>query len=150
MLAHSLFVLSALTGLKLDWKSPLREANAIGWGDAARRFAWPGLVVGAALVGLFLTQPLAAVWMLPMALPLLLAVPLSVLTSRPSLGERARRARLLLTPEESWAPTVLRRAWSYAAGSAAGMQASVDATRHDEPRLRLVANAGRWSPADGR
>jgi len=81
---------------------------------------------------------------------LLLAVPLSVLTSRPSLGERARRARLLLTPEESWAPTVLRRAWSYAAGSAAGMQASVDATRHDEPRLRLVANAGRWSPADGR
>ena len=28
MLAHSLFVLVALTGMKLDWKSPPREAAA--------------------------------------------------------------------------------------------------------------------------
>ncbi len=34
MLAHSLFVLVALTGLKLDWKSPPREASARRWRDA--------------------------------------------------------------------------------------------------------------------
>jgi hypothetical protein len=31
MLAHSMFVLSALTGLKLDWKSPPRAGDAAGW-----------------------------------------------------------------------------------------------------------------------
>ena len=36
MLAHSLFVLVALTGLKLEWKSPPREAAAVPWRDRRR------------------------------------------------------------------------------------------------------------------
>src|SRR5438445_781759 len=31
MVAHTLFVVAALTGLKLDWRSPSREAEDIGW-----------------------------------------------------------------------------------------------------------------------
>src|SRR4029077_15159008 len=34
MLAHSLFVVVALTGIKLDWKSPPREAAAVPWSIA--------------------------------------------------------------------------------------------------------------------
>ncbi len=39
MLAHSIFVLAALTGLRLDWKSPSRDAAAVAWRDAARASA---------------------------------------------------------------------------------------------------------------
>ena len=39
MLAHSLFVVVALTGIKLDWKSPPREAAAVPWRDR-RRASW--------------------------------------------------------------------------------------------------------------
>ena len=37
MLAHSVFVVGALTGLRLDWKSPSREAAAVAWRDALAR-----------------------------------------------------------------------------------------------------------------
>ncbi|MEO8653188.1 MAG: glucans biosynthesis glucosyltransferase MdoH, partial [Ramlibacter sp.] len=37
MLAHSLFVLVALTGLQLDWKSPPRHAAGVTWREAATR-----------------------------------------------------------------------------------------------------------------
>ncbi len=37
MLAHSAFVVVALTGLRLDWKSPARAAAHVAWGDALRR-----------------------------------------------------------------------------------------------------------------
>jgi len=114
MMAHTLFVVVALTGLKLDWKSPPREANDIGWSDAGRRFAFisGGVALLAAIV--LWVQPQASLWLMPMALPLLLAVPLTVLTSRSGLGQRMLANKLLLTPEEHSAPTVLRRAWAHA------------------------------------
>ncbi|MCV4656177.1 hypothetical protein OFM13_33085, partial [Escherichia coli] len=31
MVAHTLFVLGPLTGVRIDWKSPPREAESIGW-----------------------------------------------------------------------------------------------------------------------
>src|SRR5437773_12512615 len=39
--------------------------------------------------------------MTPVLLGMLLAIPLTVLTSRPSAGDKARKARLFLTPEET-------------------------------------------------
>ncbi|SHL98587.1 membrane glycosyltransferase [Rhizobacter sp. OV335] len=114
MMAHTLFVVVALTGLKLDWKSPPREASDIGWADAARRFMFisGGVALLSALV--LWVQPQATLWLAPMGLPLLLAVPLVVLTSRSGLGQRLLANKLLLTPEEHSAPTVLRRAWAHA------------------------------------
>jgi membrane glycosyltransferase len=108
MIAHSLFVLAALTGLKLDWKSPPREAKDIGWRDAARRFGLIGATAAAAGVCGLLVQPQAIVLLLPTGLPLLLAVPLTVLTSRSTLGQRLLASRLLITPEELSAPAVLK------------------------------------------
>ena len=113
MIAHTLFVIVALTGLKLDWKSPPREADDVTWGHAVRRFAPVMVLVSAALAGAHLLTG-TALWLLPIALPLLLAVPLTVWASRASVGERLRRRQLLLVPEESVTPTVLSQAWSYA------------------------------------
>jgi membrane glycosyltransferase len=113
MIAHTLFVIIALTGLKLDWKSPPREADDVTWGHATRRFAPVMVLVAAALAGAHLATG-TAVWLLPIAVPLLLAVPLTVWASRASVGERLRRRQLLVVPEECVTPTVLSQAWSYA------------------------------------
>lgn len=114
MLAHSLFVVVALTGWKLEWKSPPREATGITWGDATRRLAPMTGIVALQGTGLATLQLDALVWIVPVALPLLLAVPFAVLTSHVPFGGWARSRRMLLIPEESRSPAVLRRAWQYA------------------------------------
>ncbi|MDE2258734.1 MAG: glucans biosynthesis glucosyltransferase MdoH [Betaproteobacteria bacterium] len=113
MMAHTLFVLTALTGIDLDWKSPPREAETLQWNDAAQRFLPLVSSMMVLLLTTFLTEHSAAWWLLPVGLPLLLAIPLSVLTSKSSLGRRLRALRLLVTPEERHAPAVLQRARSY-------------------------------------
>jgi membrane glycosyltransferase len=114
MLAHSLFVVVALTGLKLDWKSPPREAAAVPWTEAARKLAPMSLVVAALAAAVAWVDGSALIWLLPVGLPLALSIPLTVLTSHIRMGEAARAQRLLLIPEESWSPPVLRRAWLHA------------------------------------
>lgn len=122
MMAHTVFVVVALTGLKLDWKSPPREANDIGWADALQRFGLVSSVVAAIAVLVLWLQPQATLWLTPMGLPLLLAVPLAVLTSRSALGQRLLANHLLVTPEEHSAPRVLRRAWAHARRAAPAPQ----------------------------
>jgi membrane glycosyltransferase len=113
MLAHSLFVAVALTGLKLDWKSPPREAAAVPWRIALRQLAPMTLVIAALAVGIALIDAGALAWLIPVGLPLLLAIPLTVLTSQIGLGHTLRNRGFLLIPEESRAPAVLRRAWMH-------------------------------------
>ncbi|CAN7640819.1 MULTISPECIES: glucans biosynthesis glucosyltransferase MdoH [unclassified Variovorax] len=114
MLAHSLFVIVALTGLKLDWKSPPREAAAVPWRIAAAQLAPMTLVIAALAVGIALIDAGALAWLMPVGLPLLLAIPLTVLTSQIALGNSLRDRGFLLIPEESRSPAVLRRAWMHA------------------------------------
>ena len=114
MLAHSLFVVVALTGIKLEWKSPPREANAVPWRVAASQLAPMSLVVAALAVGIALIDASALTWLMPVGLPLLLAIPLTVLTSQIALGNSLRDRGFLLIPEESRSPAVLRRAWMHA------------------------------------
>jgi membrane glycosyltransferase len=114
MLAHSLFVLVAVTGLKLDWKSPPRHAAGVTWRDAAARLSPMTVVIGLHALGIATIQAGALIWLAPVALPLLLAVPLAVLTSHVALGGWMRARGVLLIPEESRSPAVLRRAWRHA------------------------------------
>jgi membrane glycosyltransferase len=126
MLAHSLFVLVAVTGIKLDWKSPPREAAAVPWIHAVRQLAPMTLVIGLLAVGISFIDASALIWLMPVGLPLLLAIPLTVFTSQIELGTALRQRRWLLIPEEAWSPMVLRRAWMHAsnhrARRAAGAQ----------------------------
>lgn len=114
MLAHSLFVVVALTGIKLDWKSPPREAAAVPWRVAIAQLAPMTLVIAALAVGIALIDASALAWLMPVGLPLLLAIPLTVLTSQIALGNSLRDRGFLLIPEESRSPAVLRRAWMHA------------------------------------
>ena len=103
MLAHCLFVLGALTGLKLEWKSPPRGGEAVSWRDASRRMGSLTMLPLAASLGLLRMQA-AFVAMVPMLLPLSLAVPFTVITGHPRAGRAVARLGLLRTPEE-WKPT---------------------------------------------
>ncbi len=112
MAAHSAFVIGGLTGWTLQWKSPPREAEDLGWAQAAQSLMPFSLAAAAAMAAISAWAPTALPWLLPMALPLLVAVPVSVWTSQERLGRRIRRAGWLATPEESATPRVLRRAWA--------------------------------------
>jgi membrane glycosyltransferase len=110
MLGHTSFVIGTLTGLRLEWKSPPRDATAIGWGDALRRVGL--LAVPAGLLALLAlpSDALSAPHVAPLLAALLLAVPLAVLSSHPRVGAALRGARMLRVPEEHRPPLTLRRA----------------------------------------
>jgi membrane glycosyltransferase len=114
MLAHSLFVLVAVTGIKLDWKSPPREATALSWRHAAASLAPMTAVIALLAFSILAIDARALVWLIPVGLPLLLAIPMAVLTSHIGLGTTMRNQGFLLIPEERWSPKVLRRAWKHA------------------------------------
>ncbi len=107
MLAHCAYVLGALTGLKLDWKSPSRASDAPLWGNVARRVG--ALVVLPLALGVGLLRRAALLAFAPMLLPLSLAVPYVVLTGHPRLGRWTQRLGLLRTPEEKSRPRPLVR-----------------------------------------
>ena len=64
--------------------------------------------------GIALIDASALIWLLPVGLPLLLAIPMTVITSRVGLGTAMRAQNYLLIPEETKSPAVLRRAWLHA------------------------------------
>jgi membrane glycosyltransferase len=107
MLAHCLYVLGALTGLRLEWKSPPRGAHALDWADSRRIGT---LTLLPLIVGFGLLRRVASISLAPMLLPLTLAVPLTVLTGHPRAGRAVTRLGLLQTPEDSRPPRALLRA----------------------------------------
>ena len=113
MVAHSIFCVVALTGISLDWKSPPRAAEDVSWREAFAAYGRISAITAVIAAAIGALSPSTLIWIAPIALPLLLAAPITVLSSRARLGERMRRAGLLLIPEESQTPTVLRNAWAY-------------------------------------
>jgi membrane glycosyltransferase len=107
MLWHTQFVASSLRGAGVQWGPQKRTADGIAWLDAARRH-WAhtaiGLVWGCAIWRL--DHP-TFWWFTPVMAGMTLSIPLSVLTSRTSLGRRARQSGLFLTPEETSPPLEL-------------------------------------------
>ena len=133
MLFHTQFVLAALTGLKLEWKSPPREGSATGWGEALRRHGVHTLLA-LTWIGVILVSSAAFQWWLsPVLAGLLLAIPLSVWTSRVAPGRWLRQHGLFVIPEEVVKPPVLAAADRYTAafGAVPGwIDAVADATTH--------------------
>jgi membrane glycosyltransferase len=106
---HAKYVILTLLGRKIKWGSQCRDGVETGWREA---LAQHGLSMIAGLVwmgGVFWLNPLLAWWVLPVAVPISLSAPLSVLSSRPRLGLALRRWGLLLIPEEVSPPDVIRR-----------------------------------------
>ena len=108
MLFHTQFVAAALTGRTVHWKSPPREDAATTWSEALRRHGSHTLLGVVWAGGVYWLNPSFLWWLLPVVGALMLSIPLSVFSSRASLGRRLRQARFFMIPEESWPPREIR------------------------------------------
>ncbi len=108
MVFHTLFVVAALTGWRLEWRSPPREDAETSWRDALRRYGVPTLLGIAWAAGVYRVAPAFLGVLLPVVGALAVSVPTAVWSSRTSLGRRLRRARVFSIPEETRPPLELR------------------------------------------
>jgi len=108
MIFHTTFVITTLAGKPVTWNAQERGDRGITFLEALNRHKWQillGLIWGAAIL---LMAPRYIWWMMPILSGLILSVPLTMLTSRASVGRWMKRRGLLLTPEETNTPAELR------------------------------------------
>jgi len=113
MLFHTEFVITALGGLRAQWKSPPREDSETTWGEALRRHGLHTLLGSVWAAGVYWLNPAFLWWLLPVVGALMLSIPLSVYSSRVTLGRLMRRAGLFVIPEEMTPPPELRSLRAY-------------------------------------
>ena len=107
MLWHSKFVATILMGVGVNWGTQNRGADGTSWEDAVRQLWGPtalGLIWG---VFVWTLDPIVFYWFSPVLAGMVLSIPLCVLSSRGSLGLRARVMGLFLVPEEVATPPEL-------------------------------------------
>jgi len=101
MLLHTWFVLEILMGRSSGWKPQVRDSGGDRMRDLLIAHA-PHTAIGvAAIAGLWIHAPAAAIWMSPVMAGLVLSVPLSWISGQGWLGRACRRVGLFLIPEET-------------------------------------------------
>jgi membrane glycosyltransferase len=108
MAFHSRFVFTNLIGRTVVWHSQTRDDADTSWQDAIRAHGFDTLFASAWGVALYWLNPDYFWWVLPIIGALVLAIPVSVMASRVSAGDRARELGLFLTPEETDPPLEIR------------------------------------------
>lgn len=109
MLFHTQFVLTNLLGREVGWAPQNRAADGTSWTDAWKAHWWhtaAGLGFGG-FAWVWLRDSFW--WFVPVLVGLVLSIPLSVWSSRRSLGGWTRRIGLFLTPEEIAPPPEVAR-----------------------------------------
>jgi membrane glycosyltransferase len=100
-------VIGILLGKNIKWAARDRGEAETTFGEAVRRH-WPGTLLGVVWTVLLVEEAPKLFWRFsPVLAGFLLAIPISVWSSRVSPGERARKAGLFLTPEEADPPPIL-------------------------------------------
>jgi membrane glycosyltransferase len=110
MLWHARFVLEIVAGRAVGWDPRYRSGAFLSWREAAQA-GIPATLVGVLWSVMTLAlSPVFFLWMSPIFLGLLLAIPLIRWTSSARLGLLARRAGLFMVPTEVFPSPVLRGA----------------------------------------
>jgi membrane glycosyltransferase len=109
MLMQSAVVIGIVTGRDVGWKAQRRDDGSVALLALVRRHLAHTLFgLGLGIVAYAVSPPFLA-WLSPVVLGLALAIPLSALTGLPQCGRALRCLGLLMTPEETTPPEVLRR-----------------------------------------
>ena len=109
MLFQTLSVGLTLLGRSVAWEAQPRGDRGVDWREALLRLGWHTLVGAAWAGGVYAVTPDFFWWLTPIWLGLVLSLPLSVWSSRRSLGLALKRIGLFLTPEETRPPPELSR-----------------------------------------
>ncbi|MGA8294076.1 MAG: glucans biosynthesis glucosyltransferase MdoH, partial [Rhodoplanes sp.] len=110
MAMQSVAVAEILVGKDSGWQVQRRDDGTLPFRALARRY------LGHTIVGFLLAAAAFSVswplflWMTPVIVGLVLAIPLAAVTADAAFGRRLQRLGLLTTPEERNPPEVLRRA----------------------------------------
>jgi membrane glycosyltransferase len=105
---YARYVLDLVRGRTVRWDAQPRDDRGVSWAEGWMRMRFPTMIGVFWLACLPLLPHELRGWTLPLLLGLLAAWPMTVLSSRVDLGRRARAARLLLTPEETQPPAIVR------------------------------------------
>ncbi|NVZ11072.1 glucans biosynthesis glucosyltransferase MdoH [Allochromatium humboldtianum] len=155
MLFQSKFVAAILLRTSVGWPAQQRGDHQTGVLEALGAHGVHTLIAFAVGYVAYVHVPDFFWWFTPVLAGLVLSVPVSILTSRTSLGLRLKEAGLFLTPAETEEPPVLRRLeerltepsppieapvgerafWTRAMMNP-GVYALHDALLHDEPQTR--------------
>ena len=110
MLIQSLAVFDILIGRDSGWNAQRRDDGSIPLGDVIRRYIPHTLFGLAAGLAAYAVSPSLFLWMTPVIVGMVLAIPLAAWTAQRSAGMAFRWLGLLLIPEETAPPPVLARA----------------------------------------
>jgi len=108
MTFHTRFVITNLLGRTVSWQSQTREDAQTGWAEAIWHHGFDTVVATIWGLSVFSLSPESFWWLTPIVAALILSIPVSVLASRVSWGQRTRAWGLLRIPEETAPPPELR------------------------------------------
>ena len=122
MLFQSKFVFDILRGKSVGWNAQNRGDEGTSWQTAWQIHKWHTVLGAVTALVVWKYAHVLFWWLLPSTLGLVLAVPLSVISSRVSAGRWLRERGWFVIPEEICEPKVLARA-KYWAGILAPFEA---------------------------
>lgn len=101
MIFHSKFVIKAWLGSKIQWKSPSRNDDALTWGESFY-FCWPLSLLGIVWLCIIIwLNPQFTLWYIAILIPLTISPLVIRVSGLSSIGIKAQKAGLFLTPEET-------------------------------------------------
>lgn len=107
MLFHTMFVLSTLSGHKVQWTAQNRQGGGTSFSEAVRTYSrhiFAGLLILAITAWL---SPGLALWFIPIFTGLILAAPVAMALGSVPFGQSLADHGLLLIPEEIATPNIL-------------------------------------------
>ena len=114
MLFQSKFVFDILRGKSVGWNAQNRGDEGTSWQTAWQIHKWHTVLGAVTALVVWKYAHVLFWWLLPITLGLVLAVPLSVISSRVSAGRWLRERGWFVIPEEICEPKVLARAKCWA------------------------------------
>ncbi|MBV1837973.1 glucans biosynthesis glucosyltransferase MdoH [Acetobacter estunensis] len=141
MLIQTSGVISILSGQDSGWNAQRRDDGGIPLSTIVRgywRYTLFGVILGACAWAVSFSLFL---WMTPVLIGLVLAIPLAAITGSRDVGQAFRRAGLLLVPEETHPPEVLVEAAQAIAAPGSDLPEEAMAALRSDPALLAAHRA---------
>ncbi len=113
MMFQSKFVFDIFAGNDAGWNTQNRDETGTSFKEAFLRHRWHTLLGIATTIIVWFYAHSLFWWMLPITLGLMLSIPISIFSSRETVGQKAKKANYFIIPEENDKPEVLKRSLAF-------------------------------------